>query len=269
MPGKFFTRRPQKGKPLAMRGLADGLAGMDNAWATLTGEGCQISWAQGTPTIVIESGSGWELGGDYLACYGESIGAFSGVGSATSVIDLINRELEGGVWNVADTTDATATAGALKVVGGVNALGGLYVQDNKHDGDNPIAWFSMHPDESDDFVKISGGLFGDESILAEMDGFGTASVNGLWGIRHDLGVSYSYILGAAAGSLGVYTTGDIEAVGDIESAGVYKVGGDQVVGARGLAVASPAGQTNDLDTEARASINAIIDRLEAHGLISL
>ena len=45
------------------------------------------------------------------------------------------------------------------------------------------------------------------------------------------------------------------------------IGADQVVGARGAAVADPAGGTT-VDSEARAAIVAILGRLRAHGLIS-
>lgn len=58
----------------------------------------------------------------------------------------------------------------------------------------------------------------------------------------------------------IVTNGAIEAT-------KYRVGGTKVVGAQGAAVAAPVGQANDLDTEARTAINALISRLQAHGLI--
>ena len=50
------------------------------------------------------------------------------------------------------------------------------------------------------------------------------------------------------------------------SAGKLMIGGQQVVGARGAAVATPQGGSV-VDLEARAAINAIIERLRSHGLV--
>lgn len=47
----------------------------------------------------------------------------------------------------------------------------------------------------------------------------------------------------------------------------YHVGGQRIVGARGAAVANPSAGTT-IDTEARAAIIAILDRMRAHGLIA-
>lgn len=59
----------------------------------------------------------------------------------------------------------------------------------------------------------------------------------------------------------------IDATGDANVAGVYKVAGTQVVGPRGSSVTGPTGGTT-VDSQARTAINAIIARLQAHGLIS-
>jgi hypothetical protein len=48
---------PKAGDPLAKKGFADGLAGMDNAWATLDCMGGYVDWHAGRPTIV-PNGSG-------------------------------------------------------------------------------------------------------------------------------------------------------------------------------------------------------------------
>jgi hypothetical protein len=45
------------------------------------------------------------------------------------------------------------------------------------------------------------------------------------------------------------------------------IGGQQVVGARGAAIASPSGGTT-VDAEGRAAISAILTALRAHGLIA-
>jgi hypothetical protein len=63
MLSKFFRKRPSEGKPLALVGLAAGLAAMDNAWATLDCLGGSVQWNHGRPTIVPpgSGGSGSDL----------------------------------------------------------------------------------------------------------------------------------------------------------------------------------------------------------------
>jgi len=53
----FFKRPMRRGDPVATPGFADGIAGMDNAWATLDCAGGYIDWDCGRPTIV-PNGSG-------------------------------------------------------------------------------------------------------------------------------------------------------------------------------------------------------------------
>lgn len=62
----------------------------------------------------------------------------------------------------------------------------------------------------------------------------------------------------------LYTAGSW-AVGDVRC-GRLLIGGDQVVGARRAAVATPAGGSV-VDTEARTALTQLVDRLVAHGLI--
>jgi hypothetical protein len=59
----------------------------------------------------------------------------------------------------------------------------------------------------------------------------------------------------------------LDVSGDVNTSGVFRVGGTQVVGPRGAAVAAPSGGTAP-DSQARTAINALIARLQAHGLIS-
>ncbi len=68
----------------------------------------------------------------------------------------------------------------------------------------------------------------------------------------------------ASGQFAVYNGG--WELGQIRGAGL-SVGGNQVVGARLAAVANAAGGTT-VDSEARAAIAAILDRLRQHGLIA-
>jgi hypothetical protein len=52
--GRFFPfRRPQRGKPISTRGLAAGLAGMDEALTGMRVENGQVVWSSNNiPTIV-------------------------------------------------------------------------------------------------------------------------------------------------------------------------------------------------------------------------
>ena len=72
-------------------------------------------------------------------------------------------------------------------------------------------------------------------------------------------------LDKASGEIAVFAAGAWEK-GHLRATRL-SVGGDQVVGARGAAVADPAGGTT-VDSEARAAITAILGRLRQHGLIS-
>jgi len=158
MLSKFFTRKPQRGKPLALRGMAAGLAGMDNAWATLSVIGGSIQWSSGVPTIVIDStGGGWVSGGDSTTNYGTHIGSSLGV----NAILLTNRSLVGGSWDVTDETSGALESGALEVAGGIYAARGLYVRQGV--GADYVATFES------DFsgnVWIAGDTWGVDSALA-------------------------------------------------------------------------------------------------------
>lgn len=55
-------------------------------------------------------------------------------------------------------------------------------------------------------------------------------------------------------------------IGELRGASLV-IGGSQVVGARGAAIANPAGGAQ-VDTEARAAIGAILTALRQHGLIA-
>jgi hypothetical protein len=237
MLSKFFNRVPRAGQPLASHGMAGGFAGMDNAWATINGAGCHVQWSNGTPTIVIDSEigdlGGWALGGDYLACYGESIGAFSGVGSATSVIDLINRELEGGAWAVTDDTDIfggaplTIQDGAFNIAGGLRVDRGLGVIDGDTGGLFPVARFAAYnagSPSTTDYIDFHAGVDAFWSMKAVSPVLGTATINDIGGgFTHELDGNTTSI-SADGGSNGVYTDLDIVAVGNIRTNAVFQVG---------------------------------------------
>jgi hypothetical protein len=66
MLSKFFRKRPHEGKPLALGGLAAGLAAMDNAWATLDCLGGSVQWNHGRPMIVPPGSGGSRLDHSFL-----------------------------------------------------------------------------------------------------------------------------------------------------------------------------------------------------------
>lgn len=49
---KFFVKKPMAGKPLCLRGLADGLVAMEKALAGIRYEGGYVKWSNGIPIIV-------------------------------------------------------------------------------------------------------------------------------------------------------------------------------------------------------------------------
>ncbi len=55
-------------------------------------------------------------------------------------------------------------------------------------------------------------------------------------------------------------------IGGLQASSV-SIGGNRIIGARQAAVAAPAGGST-IDSEARAAITALIDRMETHGLIA-
>lgn len=65
---------------------------------------------------------------------------------------------------------------------------------------------------------------------------------------------------------GNFTAGTVS-VTIADAATEYRVAGTKVVGAQGATISDPTGGTVQ-DSEARTAINAIIDRLQAHGLIA-
>ena len=69
----------------------------------------------------------------------------------------------------------------------------------------------------------------------------------------------------SSGQFAVYSGGSWE-LGQLRGASL-SVGGNQVVGPQLAAVAEATGGTT-VDTEARAAIAAILDRLRQHGLIA-
>ena len=67
-----------------------------------------------------------------------------------------------------------------------------------------------------------------------------------------------------SGTWAVYRSGDWE-VGNLRGAALL-IGGVQVVGSRAAAIASPSGGAT-VDSEARATLDAILGALRGHGLI--
>jgi hypothetical protein len=67
-----------------------------------------------------------------------------------------------------------------------------------------------------------------------------------------------------SGTWAVYRSGDWE-IGNLRGAALL-IGGVQVVGSRAAAIASPSGGAT-VDSEARATLDAILGALRGHGLI--
>jgi hypothetical protein len=49
---RIFPQMPQKGMPISMRGIAEGLRAMAKAWETLSVEDGTVQWNSGSPRIV-------------------------------------------------------------------------------------------------------------------------------------------------------------------------------------------------------------------------
>lgn len=73
------------------------------------------------------------------------------------------------------------------------------------------------------------------------------------------------LLVKSTGTFAAYRSGAWD-VGEVRAAAV-KVGGQQVVGGQGAAIAAPSGG-GTVDAEARAAIGAILSALRNHGLIA-
>jgi hypothetical protein len=70
--------------------------------------------------------------------------------------------------------------------------------------------------------------------------------------------------GSASSPRGTWAMG---ATINLTNSGRYQIGGTQVVGPQGATISDPSGGAT-VDSEARTAINAIIDRLQGHGLIA-
>jgi hypothetical protein len=104
----FFKRPMRRGDPVATPGFADGIAGMDNAWATLDCAGGYIDWDCGRPTIV-PNGSGIDFDSD---SWGGLIAAefwTSLSGDQVTVRAGFVHHGDGRVWVLTSDTEVTLT----------------------------------------------------------------------------------------------------------------------------------------------------------------
>ena len=185
----------------------------------------------------------WELGEDYVKCYGTSIG----VDASTLVIDLTNRELENGEWTVKDTTGAGDGAGGLLLDGGMYAAKGVYADR----GD--ASWAGYFTDTTY-LARLGGvsyaGRFSDTNTFADLcDGTRAGTFND--GTR---------TLVAADGTYAA------NAYGEINTDTAYRVAETKVVGVQGDAVDDATGAGDVV-----AQLNALLKELRAstgHGLIA-
>lgn len=122
-------------------------------------------------------GKYWELGANKDACYGVSIGYQSGlVGTPSLRIDLNTRTLEGGVWNVSDTTAAASAAGCLKLSGGMYAADGIYVDSSA----STYAGYFQKGNYEGHLCSTTYGVFGRYGLgnVVTRGKLGTASLGG-------------------------------------------------------------------------------------------
>ncbi len=135
-------------------------------------------------------------------------------------------------------------------------------------GDGDSGWY----EESDDTVALSLG--GTKRYAFSAGALVTP--NGTWsgsGISINTGDTYrvngvtilnATTLGASVLASSLTSVGTLT---NVNTSGAYSVDGTQVVSNQGSAVTRAAGGAT-IDAEARTSLNALLDRLEAHGLIA-
>jgi hypothetical protein len=128
MLSKFFKRKPFKGMPVA--GIeAEGLAAMDNAWATLDVLGGHVDWSHGRPTIVAPGGGGyspsrlWEATND--SSFSEELGVW--------LVDAMRIDPDGGLGAPGDTEKTVAPPYRQSFLRGAEALIPLYRGDRAID----------------------------------------------------------------------------------------------------------------------------------------
>jgi hypothetical protein len=193
-----------------------------------------------------------------FGCYFESGTSYIGNGNGCSAYgcDYVNNGngwavmANGGVgFNMpsitVNGTDGALTAAELYATKGILAQGTSYVRSEGTFGSSLFGATGVGAEMGKDgatalFRSVNGGAYAPVGLAGS-----TAE------IRADSGA-----LSATFNNTGL----------DLVAGDVFKIAGTQVVGPRGAAVANPAGGAT-VDAEARTAIDAILARLEAHGLI--
>lgn len=220
------------------------------AW--LTG----LAWSKvtGTPTTATGYGIA-SIDGVPVGATTASSGRFTSL-EATGNVTLGDASTDTVTVNgrfVSDLLPSTTATRDLGFVGGLTTLRwrDLWLSRNANIGGNITA--------SDGILQVTRA-----DLITPQASFSYDGSNRLDIQVNDVGrVEYN-----AVGSAAIHEFRDAIVTSDYIGAGTeFRVGGTKVVGAQGAAVADPTGGTVQ-DSEARTAIIAIIDRLQAHGLIA-
>lgn len=220
-----------------------------NAWANM-----------GTASAFFANGSGNNVrlsGGDGTTnVYGLNVASSGGTlrlqrlaGSADFEVDFPTT------FTGAVTLDAASTFASATEVGDATAASDQYLIVKAKSTQKSAVYFG---DESASF--IGGFLYDHATNTLAMRANGQSRVE----------VSSTACFPTTDSFIDLGKTGQRYATAyadDYEATTSYSVGGTQVVGAQGATVADPTGGAT-IDAEARTAINALIDRLQAHGLIA-
>jgi hypothetical protein len=208
---------------------------------------------------------------NYVVCNVSSTGAVSlsafGTGSSFTFLDRLSSSLiASGNFTADFTSTATSgtslalalrgtatnqtTTGTISVIRGVT---GVALSQGVGATTNEASALYAEVSRVDGTIVNGHGLF--------VVGISSAMTNA-YGIR------VGNITGGSSLNYAIYTGTGLVRFGDtVNTTSVYQVNGTQVVGAQGATITDPTGGVV-IDAEARTAINALIDRLQAHGLIA-
>ena len=96
---KFFPTQPTEGKPLSMKGIAEGLRAIEKALGGISVKDGFVDWQNNIPKIIMDSENGWDSE--------ETIGGGSGAGlpSGGEKYQVLQRQ-NGVEWVEGDPLDA-------------------------------------------------------------------------------------------------------------------------------------------------------------------
>lgn len=127
---RIFARRPVKGSPVSMRGIAEGLAAMALAWESLSVVDGMVEWVAGRPRIIFGGASasiprsfGLTRSGDHDEVATISEGRIIPHGLGIFSVAAASVTLTGGpmVWVYLSAPIGAYTPGAIAVASGADA----------------------------------------------------------------------------------------------------------------------------------------------------